>query len=257
MFKEQQALPVRLAGCGFAPFLVCFVLCLAMQLGAVWMAVELLQLTSVLIDPNYFQREGPQLQSEITFCRQLKDLVREKKSSKHAPSLHVMGKIFLGPISRVVFDFCVLVHFVAVLVTYGMFYTFGRIVTVLIVLTIRAALAGSESYAQMFGLEYRNLIAPFVLFFGAAVLFGSHALQPVISSLTVIKCVLLIGMIGVVGFVGSNTSIFSVNRFMQNISRSLFPTPHSSGERMVQHWATVSDWYNCLRWSCKCTPSYV
>ena len=137
-----------------------------------------------------------------------------------APDLHTMGHLFLGPDARaeedaagggvagggqrggggvlawlrpgrgmqVVFDVCVMLHFVSIMISYS--------------------LAGPEAYAQLLGVgNFKYLIVPFVAGYTALVLGCGAKLQAGISTLTLAKCVLLVAMVGAIGYVGGRQGI--------------------------------------------------
>lgn len=96
-------LPVKLADSGFAPFLPTFAVCLVMQVAVVVLMVEILQRAERPTKPG-----GPPV----------------------VPDLHQLSARFLGPSLRLFFNCLVIVHFVAILISY--------------------TLASSEAYAQLF-----------------------------------------------------------------------------------------------------------
>ena len=106
------------------------------------------------------------------------DLAAREARLKAGPDLHTLGTLFLGPWARFVFDACVMLHFVSILISY--------------------ALAGSQAYGNVLGVkESEVLIVPFVALFTAIVVFGSQFLRPVISLITLSKGVVLIVMVAV------------------------------------------------------------
>ncbi|CAL1545532.1 unnamed protein product, partial [Lymnaea stagnalis] len=99
-----------------------------------------------------------------------------------APNLHLLGKLFLGCGLQQSFDFLIILQFIAILICY--------------------ALAGSEAYAQLFGVEHFYVIPLFVWVLTMAIVFALQLIQPVISILTFVKGSLLLGTAAVTFYVG-------------------------------------------------------
>ena len=77
----------------------------------------------------------------------------------------------------------VILHFVSVLVSYG--------------------LAGPEAIGNLIGVNYGYLIFPFIAFLALTVLLFGDAVQPFVSGLTILKCTILVIVIGAMGFVAA------------------------------------------------------
>lgn len=122
-------LPVKLADSGFAPFLPTFAACLVMQVSVVVLMVEILQRAERPTKPG-----GPPV----------------------VPDLHQLSARFLGPSLRLFFNCLVIVHFVAILISY--------------------TLASSEAYAQLFSVVL-----------GADV-HASVLILPLALALTLVRC---------------------------------------------------------------------
>jgi hypothetical protein len=91
-----------------------------------------------------------------------------------------MGTLFLpNKWTRHLFDLSVLLHFIAILVSY--------------------ALAGSEAYGQLLGVNYVTLIAPFVIGCGIFVTVARRFIHRTITAFTAFKCVMLLLVIGAIG----------------------------------------------------------
>lgn len=105
------------------------------------------------------------------------------------PNLHSMGKMYLGKTGQRIFDAAVMLHFVSVLISY--------------------VLAGSKSYQGFLNgeLKFEIIILLYCIAYTAIIVFGGKFIQPVISVITVLKCSLLILMIGIVGFVSTRIDL--------------------------------------------------
>eukprot|EP01028_Stygiella_incarcerata_P010855 TRINITY_DN5875_c0_g1_i1.p1 TRINITY_DN5875_c0_g1~~TRINITY_DN5875_c0_g1_i1.p1 ORF type:complete len:601 (-),score=145.36 TRINITY_DN5875_c0_g1_i1:1619-3421(-) len=177
------ALPVKVAHCGFEPFLATFVVCLVMQSFIVVYMLELLQRTEAI-----FQSSSPSSRTStsgeesnertriISSRPELKIFVNKK------PNLHSMGKLFLGAGNRIAFDSCVLLHFISILISY--------------------TLAGSQAYGQLLGIAFAIMILPFFFVYVSFVLGGQKIIRSTITLLTFGKGSLLVGVVVVVGMVG-------------------------------------------------------
>ncbi|EGD77086.1 hypothetical protein PTSG_07425 [Salpingoeca rosetta] len=104
-----------------------------------------------------------------------------------SPSLHSLAAMYLARPIRFVFNLSAMVHFVSLLIGY--------------------VLAWSKAFCQLAGCEDRVVITPFVIVFTAAIVIFNKQLQPLVTTLTFIKCVMLIVMVGVVGYIGSKADI--------------------------------------------------
>src|SRR5690349_20705391 len=99
-----------------------------------------------------------------------------------------MGNLFLNRFFLIIFDFCIVIHFVSILISY--------------------ALAGPSAYGQFVFILWKNqlsmyiLIPPFVIILAWLVAFGAGLIGQVISILTLFKGSMLVVMISVVGYVG-------------------------------------------------------
>ncbi|KAK3095519.1 hypothetical protein FSP39_015594 [Pinctada imbricata] len=91
--------------------------------------------------------------------------------------------MFLGCGFRQAFDIILVLQFVALLISY--------------------ALAGSEAYAQVIGVNYFYVIPVFVWVLTLAIVFALHLVQPVVSILTFFKGSLLLGTVIVTFYVGA------------------------------------------------------
>ena len=100
-----------------------------------------------------------------------------------------MGSFFLGSFGARTFDASVVLHFVAVLISYN--------------------LAGAEAYGDLFGTDGATLIVPYWGIYLGIIIIGPllKCVHPTISLLTVVKCVLLFVVLGAVGAVGAETRV--------------------------------------------------
>jgi len=226
-------LPVKLAQSGFYPFLASYFLCFIMQVMIMFYMVELLQRGRMIneadvIHAQVFSGSVPlsEFSSSVQTDEELEDILNQQEDTQHSlglpdlnailnrsdsnildlshqpddpdqqqpsnpaaalqhlrePNLHSMGKMFLDRYSRLVFDVAVMVHFISILISYS--------------------LAGSEAFAQLFGVEHLYLISPFVIILTLVVVFGTVLLQPIISFLTFGKGTILILMVAATAVVG-------------------------------------------------------
>lgn len=115
-------------------------------------------------------------------------MVSKSRFLSEGPDLHTMGNLFLNKVFLIVFDLCILIHFVSIMISY--------------------ALAGPTAYGQFIFILWKNqlslyiLIPPFVIILALIVIFGANFIGQVISILTLFKGSMLVVMISVVGFVG-------------------------------------------------------
>ncbi|XP_014664999.1 PREDICTED: uncharacterized protein LOC106807225 [Priapulus caudatus] len=180
-------LPVTLAHAGFYPFLLSFLTGFLMQVLLIYLFVELLQKAYAVLNAD---SEGCSeadniesvplhpLRGELGSDDELEDLQngeilaghvilpRHGASVKH-PNLHSIAALFLGCCSTQAFDVIILIQFVSLLTSY--------------------ALAGSEAYAAVIGIEHFYVIPVFVWCLTACVVFAHQIIQPVVSVLTLAK----------------------------------------------------------------------
>ncbi|XP_035692225.1 uncharacterized protein LOC118426809 isoform X2 [Branchiostoma floridae] len=109
------------------------------------------------------------------------------QSAVRPPNLHLLGTLFLPCGTRQMFDIVVFLNFISILISY--------------------ALAGSEAYAQMFGVPHFYVIPGFVWILTFAIVFTQTLMQPVISLFTLVKGSLLIATVVVTFFVGAEVSL--------------------------------------------------
>jgi hypothetical protein len=102
-----------------------------------------------------------------------------------------MGKFFLNRVGMVFFDFCVVLHFISILISYS--------------------LAGPTAWAQLFGLkDYKAFfISPFVIVLALLVIFGYRFIRQIITWATLAKGSLLVIMVVLVGVVGFTVDLDS------------------------------------------------
>jgi amino acid permease len=178
------ALPVKLAKCGFFPFLLAFSVCLFMQLSTVLLMVELLQRTKLRMVVDQRLRKAALEESGYgTSEDEAFPAPDDAHEHEAIADLHTMGKTFLGPFNQKLFDAAVMLHFVSVLISYG--------------------LAGALSYSQLLGVHVSYMIAPVTIVYSLIVILASGVIKPIISTFTVAKCIVLVLIIAVVGVVSS------------------------------------------------------
>ena len=165
-------LPVRLSQTGFYPFIVILTLTLCLQLAVVAVQCDNLQHAQIQLDALEAEAEGR------------RGLPPMKSRS---PDLHVLGKLYLGSTESLLFDALSLVMFMSALIGY--------------------ALAGSQAFGSLLGVDPPDLILPFTLISIAGICFFSGAIQPVVSAFTGFKVLLLIFIIAVVGVVAHNVNL--------------------------------------------------
>ncbi|XP_066267962.1 uncharacterized protein [Branchiostoma lanceolatum] len=120
-------------------------------------------------------------------------VILPKRPEIRSPDLHMLGTMFLTCGVQQAFDLIVFLHFISILISY--------------------ALAGSEAYAQMFGVPHFYVIPGFVWILTFAVVFIQTLMQPVISLFTLVKGSLLIATVVVTFFVGAEVSLAIRNDF--------------------------------------------
>ncbi|XP_076096184.1 uncharacterized protein LOC143067063 isoform X3 [Mytilus galloprovincialis] len=103
-----------------------------------------------------------------------------------SPSLYTLGSLFLGCGFKQCFEIILFLQFVGFLISY--------------------ALAGSEAYAQIIGVDFRYVIPLFVWICTFAVVFALQLVQPVVSVLTFFKGSLLLGTVIITFIVGSEVN---------------------------------------------------
>lgn len=205
-------LPVTLGSSGFYPFLVEFIISFIIQVLVIFIFVEILQKAhAIQIKYDKEKQEAPKnlknlrknssdkmskiksgtkwemqsfnsetelLMDEDT-CDELEDhpdnegpvladhdIPAEQKSIR-SPDLHLLGEMFLCNGIRHVFDIFSIFDMVILLIAYS--------------------LAGSDSYSEMLGIKYINVIPVFIWSLAFFIIFAFKLIQPVISILTFIK----------------------------------------------------------------------
>ncbi|CAH1244391.1 Hypp7295 [Branchiostoma lanceolatum] len=132
-------------------------------------------------------------EKEITDGMLAGHVILPKRPEIRSPDLHMLGTMFLTCGVQQAFDLIVFLHFISILISY--------------------ALAGSEAYAQMFGVPHFYVIPGFVWILTFAVVFIQTLMQPVISLFTLVKGSLLIATVVVTFFVGAEVSLAIRNDF--------------------------------------------
>ncbi|XP_035692287.1 uncharacterized protein LOC118426845 isoform X4 [Branchiostoma floridae] len=126
-------------------------------------------------------------EKEITDGMLAGHVILPKRPEIRSPDLHMLGTMFLSCGVQQAFDLIVFLHFISILISY--------------------ALAGSEAYAQMFGVPHFYVIPGFVWILTFAIVFTQTLMQPVISLFTLVKGSLLIATVVVTFFVGAEVSL--------------------------------------------------
>lgn len=227
-------LPVKTANSGFFPFLVIFLIVLIFEVGVIIYFVELLQQSRAIMRLGIGSLDELKAREQLELAKpadgfsvreeasgkrgsasykplpyekdQLysseKSVVNEENSDNPASvqeidlNLHSMGRLFLNVWLRYIFDLCVFLHFLAILISY--------------------VLAGSEAWGGVFGLEggckahpssedernLRFIIVTFGVGFTVCVVFGQRLFTSVVSLMTAVKGSLLVLMVAVTAYVG-------------------------------------------------------
>ena len=205
------ALPAELFNSGLAPFVFIFVVCLCMQISVVYLMVELLQHAHVeLASEAMGTEETGNIFEDLTTTpaeqarTEASDIQVKKTTEK--PDLHRIGRLFISNVKMArAFDFAVILHFIAVLISY--------------------ALAGPQAYADLFGIEdYRVLIIPYTLIYTLCILLGGETIKPVISVLTVLKMIALVCVLFAVSVVAELVKINPKNDFTASLEPFLMGT---------------------------------
>ncbi|XP_053404863.1 uncharacterized protein LOC128558721 [Mercenaria mercenaria] len=186
-------LPVTLTHAGLYPFLISFILGALVQGLLIYFFTDLLQrahaiqLKSHCEDPHPLNEE-----TEFLMDDDWDDMADEssgpvlaghviipKDINIQPPNLHLLGNLFLGCGVRQFFDIILVLQFMALLVSY--------------------ALAGSEAYGSLIGIDYRYIIPVFVWVLTFSIVFALQLIQPVVSILTFFKGSLLLGTVSIQG----------------------------------------------------------
>ena len=177
------ALPVELYSSGLLPFIFIFIICLCMQISVVYLMVELLQHSHVALIAEKLGETTlnvfGDLRSENNYQKNNNIIINKNNKSNNdtdvdKPDLHRIGRLFLTNVWLArTFDFAVILHFMAVLISY--------------------ALAGPQAYADLLQIEdYHVLIVPYTLIYTLFILLSGDYIKPIISILTILKMLALI-----------------------------------------------------------------
>ena len=114
---------------------------------------------------------------------------------EYKPDLHRIGRLFIPNLWLArTFDVAVILHFVAVLISY--------------------ALAGPQAYADLLQIEdYRVLIIPYSILYTLFILLSGDLIKPLISILTVFKMLALVCVLVAVNVVANLINVESENHF--------------------------------------------
>ncbi|XP_076435558.1 uncharacterized protein LOC143275376 [Babylonia areolata] len=187
-------LPVTLTHSGLYPFLLSFLLDAVMQSLLIHFFVELLQKAcAVQLEGNKEEAVPLNKMAEEEIILDSDDngevVMKEVRVASpgqgqiiQPPNLHLLGQLFLSCGMRQMFDILIILQFIALLICY--------------------ALAGSEAYAQLIGIDHFYVIPVFVWVLTLAIVFALQLIQPIISVLTFIKGSVLLATTLVTFYVG-------------------------------------------------------
>ncbi|KAK7090005.1 hypothetical protein V1264_009868 [Littorina saxatilis] len=186
-------LPVTLIKSGLYPFLISFFIDAVMQSVLIHFFVDLLQkacavqmgnLQEESVPLNQLEDEETELGSDSNGDVVMKEFEEPSTSGARpvSPNLHLLGTIFLGCGCQQMFDVLIILQFIALLICY--------------------ALAGSEAYAQVIGIDHFYVIPVFVWVLTFAIVFALQLIQPIISILTFLKGSVLLATTLVTFYVG-------------------------------------------------------
>ena len=209
------ALPVELYSSGLLPFIFIFIICLCMQISVVYLMVELLQHSHVALIAEKLGETTlnvfGDLRSENNYQKNNNIIINKNNKSNNdtdvdKPDLHRIGRLFLTNVWLArTFDFAVILHFVAVLISY--------------------ALAGPQAYADLLQIEdYHVLIVPYTLIYTLFILLSGDYIKPIISILTILKMLALICVLFAVSVVADLINIESKNDFSAALEPFLMGT---------------------------------
>ena len=209
------ALPVELYSSGLLPFIFIFIICLCMQISVVYLMVELLQHSHVALIAEKLGETTlnvfGDLRSENNYQKNNNIIINKNNKSNNdtdvdKPDLHRIGRLFLTNVWLArTFDFAVILHFMAVLISY--------------------ALAGPQAYADLLQIEdYHVLIVPYTLIYTLFILLSGDYIKPIISILTILKMLALICVLFAVSVVADLINIESKNDFSAALEPFLMGT---------------------------------
>lgn len=168
---------------GFFPFMLVFCCSAAAQCFVIVATVFLLQSASYLEEPE----EPEEPEDDM--------LVEEVRKSGHGISLHALSTLFLPRAwLQFVFEFFVMVHFISILVSYG--------------------LAGPQAFSRLFHTPIFSQLLSTVAFAGSCsfiVLFLLPVIMPLLSVATAAKSVLLFLLIVTVALIGVGHGVSFTN----------------------------------------------
>ncbi|KAJ8309853.1 hypothetical protein KUTeg_011718 [Tegillarca granosa] len=160
-------------------------------------------------------------------------VIKSKGDNIQPPNLHLLGELFLGGCClRYFFDIILVLQFVALLISY--------------------ALAGSEAYAQIIGVNYFYIIPVFVWLLSFAIVFALRFIQPVVSFFTFFKGSLLLGTVIVTFYVGAEVHREIKNDFMYTGAPFLMGTVALGGviNTMPLMYSKINPVYNEVKNFC-------
>eukprot|EP01061_Rhynchopus_euleeides_P014525 TRINITY_DN25155_c0_g1_i1.p2 TRINITY_DN25155_c0_g1~~TRINITY_DN25155_c0_g1_i1.p2 ORF type:complete len:260 (+),score=96.99 TRINITY_DN25155_c0_g1_i1:108-887(+) len=213
------ALPVKLNACGLLPFLSTFFIALLCQSITICFVVELLQRTEEQMMRRILRAEDPEMvplgsspgrgeprPRRVMSCgtRISRDgLVLNATDAEEAadlevdsynpgmnthgvqPNLHCMALYFIPHrVGRGVFDFCVFIHFIIVLVAY--------------------AISASNALNRLTGMSKSGIMSVFMASLSCLIVACDRVLTDAIAAFTVVKGTLLVSVIGISCYVAFN-----------------------------------------------------
>lgn len=172
-------LPVSIHSSGFWPFLFTFTITLFAQLGIIFAATEIITHAHIS-SSNETHLDYEQVAHDTlsdSESQEVNATILDKQSN--GTSLHDLAKKYIPALPpRILFESAVLIHFVAILTSYG--------------------LAGPQALKPLLPLTIspRFLIAAFILTCTTIIIFILHRVKSLITIATAFKGLLLVGLIG-------------------------------------------------------------
>ncbi|KAK7486904.1 hypothetical protein BaRGS_00021875, partial [Batillaria attramentaria] len=164
-------LPVTLTESGLYPFLISFLIDACMQSVLIHFFTDLLQRAYAVqlenqkeeaVPLNKLVEEEINIDYEDTGDALMKEVQLPDIEGRtlQPPNLHLLGKLFLGCGFQQAFDVLIILQFIALLICY--------------------ALAGSEAYAEVIGIDHFYVIPVFVWVLTFAIIFALRLIQPTV-----------------------------------------------------------------------------
>eukprot|EP00759_Apiculatamorpha_spiralis_P052910 PhF_6_TR6052/c0_g1_i3/m.8768 len=183
------SLPVRMFECGIEPFVTLFVVCCLVQMAVVVAMVELLTRVAKYQRTKAY-RAAHAATSPTTRAgayEVLEDVNPEQDwcvAPPPSPDLHTMAVLLLPKWAYVVFDFCAIFHFLAICMAY--------------------AISAGQLHVELVGIPFHVIVPVFVSFLTFFVQSFGHKMHGFVAAMTLFKGAVLVAMIALAGYVGSN-----------------------------------------------------